>query len=50
MKTLKRTSTTKLAARFDNELKQIIMNDLKVLKNAKIKFLNSLGPGSFTAA
>jgi len=50
MKTLKLTSTSKLIARFDNDLKQIIMNDLKVLKEAKIKFLNSVGPESFTAA
>ena len=50
MKTLKRTSPSKLVARFDNELKQIIINDLKVLKDAKVKFLNTLGPGSFTAA
>lgn len=32
MKTTRKPATSKLTARFDNELKMIIMNDLKALK------------------
>ena len=40
MKTQKRPSTSKLVASFDNELKNIIMNDLKALK-AKTQYLTT---------
>ena len=40
MKIIKKPATSKLAARFDNELKAIIMNDLRSIKQtAKIVFL-----------
>lgn len=32
MKTYKTTSTSKLVSRFDNELKQLLMEDLKAYK------------------
>lgn len=32
MKTNRKSSTTKLVARFDNELKTLLMNDLKSIK------------------
>lgn len=41
MKTYKKTSAGKLVSRFDKELKNILMNDLKTLKQAKIRFLNT---------
>jgi len=44
MKTSKKLSVSKLVARFDNELKNIIMNDLKALKEAKSQFLNTITP------
>jgi hypothetical protein len=40
MKTNKKPSTNKLITGFDNQLKRIIMNDLKALK-AKTPFLPS---------
>jgi hypothetical protein len=40
MKTNKKPSTNKLITGFDNQLKRIIMNDLKALK-AKTSFLPS---------
>ncbi len=40
MKIIKKPATSKLAARFDNELRDIIMNDLRSIKEgAKIIFL-----------
>jgi hypothetical protein len=50
MKTHKTSSASKLIARFDTELKKIIMNELKNLKRAKVIFLNTMGPEHFTAA
>jgi hypothetical protein len=38
MKTTKKPSINKLVASFDNQLKKIIMNDLKAIK-AKTQFL-----------
>jgi hypothetical protein len=40
MKTIKKPSISKLVASFDNQLKKIIMNDLKAVK-AKSPFLPS---------
>ncbi|WP_186292597.1 hypothetical protein [Mucilaginibacter corticis] len=34
-----RPAVSKLVAKFDNELREIIMNDLKMLKAAKNQFL-----------
>ena len=39
MKSYNKSAKT-LATRFDRELKNILMNDLKALKQAKIRFLN----------
>lgn len=40
MKIIKKPATSKLAVRFDNELKNIIMNDLRSIREgAKIIFL-----------
>jgi len=41
MKTFNKISTSKLATRFDKELKTIIMNDLKALK-AKNQVINGV--------
>ena len=43
MKIIKKPATSKLAARFDNELRTIIMNDLRSIKEgAKIVFLKTM--------
>ncbi|CAN5377966.1 hypothetical protein BH09BAC6_BH09BAC6_13260 [soil metagenome] len=49
MKTYKKTSASKLVARFDKELMNIIMNDLKTLKT-KNQFLNNSCADQLTAA
>lgn len=41
MKSDIKTSTTKLVARFDNELKMLLLNDLKTIRAARKKFLHS---------
>ncbi|MGN6638981.1 MAG: hypothetical protein ACTHJ8_08720 [Mucilaginibacter sp.] len=41
MKSDRNTSTTKLVARFDNELKMLLLNDLKEIRAAKKNFLHS---------
>ena len=38
MKTYNKPAASKLVARFDKELKSILMNDLKALKKAKNQF------------
>jgi hypothetical protein len=35
MKNYKKTATSKIVARFDRELRNILMNDLKALKQAR---------------
>lgn len=50
MKTNEKSTINKLVKRFDNELKKLIMNDLKAIKAAKVRFLNSMTPETFTAA
>jgi hypothetical protein len=40
MKTYNKPSTSKLVARFDNELKNLLMEDLKAFRS-KNKFINS---------
>ena len=45
MKIIKKPATSKLAARFDNELKNIIMDDLRSIRDgAKIVFLKIQKP------
>ena len=45
MKIIKRPAATKLVAQFDNELRSIIMNDLKAIKRgAKILFMKHVQP------
>jgi hypothetical protein len=36
MKTPKKSTTSKLIARFDNELKNILMNDLSAVRNTRL--------------
>jgi hypothetical protein len=51
MKIIKKPAASKLVARFDNELKTILMNDLKVLKaGAKILFLKQAQPEQLSVA
>jgi len=38
MKAYNKPAASKLVARFDRELKNILMNDLKILKQAKNQF------------
>ncbi|MBW4890997.1 hypothetical protein KXQ82_14815 [Mucilaginibacter sp. HMF5004] len=45
MKTFKKTSVSKLLVRFDNDLKTILMNDLKAIRSAKSELLNSIKQG-----
>lgn len=43
MKTInQKHAVSKLVAKFDSELREIIMNDLKVLKGAKNNFLKAI--------
>lgn len=42
MKIIRSTKVTKMIDRFDNELKALLMNDLKAIKAAKGKILNSI--------
>jgi hypothetical protein len=41
MKTNRKLSTSKLVARFDNELKMLLMNDLKSIKAKNARLLPS---------
>ena len=41
MKSYKKSSITKLVARFDNELKTLLLNDLDNLKSVKNQHLSS---------
>ncbi|RKR81945.1 hypothetical protein BDD43_2107 [Mucilaginibacter gracilis] len=51
MKTYKTTSVSQLVASFDNELKNLLLDDLKAIKTAKQKLINAgLNQGSLTAA
>jgi hypothetical protein len=51
MKIVKRPAATKLVARFDNELRSIIMNDLKAIKTgAKILFMKHVQPIKLSVA
>ncbi len=41
MKTYKKNSTNKLVARFDSELKTILISDLNNVKSVKSQFIHS---------
>jgi hypothetical protein len=41
MRTHKSTSTSKLVARFDNQLKKLLLNDLKTIKGVNAQLLSS---------
>ncbi|WP_158827187.1 hypothetical protein [Mucilaginibacter lacusdianchii] len=42
MKTYRKPSISKLVNRFDNELKQLLMDDLKTVRSAKNQLLESI--------
>ena len=42
MKNQQKPAISKLVARFDNELREILMNDLKMIKGAKNNFLRAI--------
>jgi hypothetical protein len=46
MKTYRKPSVSKLVAKFDNQLKEMLMNDLKAMKQA----LNNVKSNGLTAA
>jgi len=52
MKTYKKQTVSQLLASFDNELRNILMNDLQAIKAAKNKIANTIGlnQGGLTAA
>lgn len=51
MKIIKRPAAPKLVAQFDNELRSIIMNDLKAIKRgAKILFMKHVQPTELSVA
>ncbi len=50
MKTYRKPSISKLVAKFDSELKELIMSDLKAIKEAKNQFLNQSKSNSLSAA
>jgi hypothetical protein len=44
MKTFKKASVRKLVTRFDNDLKVILLNDLAMLRAAKVTLLGGIKP------
>lgn len=42
MKTQRKTSVSKMIARFDNELKNILLNDLAAVRNTKNQLVNTI--------
>lgn len=50
MKTFRKPSISKLVAKFDNELRELLMNDLKAIKQAKNQFLDNTKTNSLSAA
>lgn len=50
MKTYRKPSASKLVAKFDSELKDLLMSDLKAVKAAKNQFSNQTNNNSLTAA
>ena len=50
MKTINRPAASKLVARFDQELLEILRTDLKALKQVKNQFLNNVNNNLLPAA
>ncbi|MDB5116232.1 MAG: hypothetical protein JWQ79_1724 [Mucilaginibacter sp.] len=50
MKSQQKPAISKLVARFDNELREIIMNDLKAIKGVKNQFLRAIKTESLSVA
>jgi hypothetical protein len=50
MKASKTQSASKLVARFDSQLKKIIMNDLKALKAVKKQLINNISADNLSVA
>jgi hypothetical protein len=50
MKTYRKTTVSKLVDRFDNELKILLMDDLKAIRQIKEKLNTGLNQDSLTAA
>jgi len=50
MKNYQKPAISKLVASFDHELRTIIMNDLKMIKGAKILFLRAVKPEQLSVA
>lgn len=50
MKTNSKTSISKLLNHFDNELKNLLMDDLRTIKNAKKKLIQTLNNNTLSAA
>jgi hypothetical protein len=50
MKNLKQTSVSKLVARFDKELMNLLNEDLKAIKAAKNQIVKKMSPERLSAA
>ena len=54
MKILKIKNVSKMVARFDNELKNILMNDIKLMRTANLELLSRIKqrmePGTLSVA
>jgi len=50
MKTNNKIATSKLSIRFDEELLNILREDLKAIKEAKVKFINLVNNNLLPAA
>jgi hypothetical protein len=50
MKTYNKIATSKLVARFDEELLNILREDLKAMKQAKVQFINRINNNLLPAA
>jgi hypothetical protein len=50
MKIEKKPAISKLVARFDNELRNILMNDLKAMRQTKYQFLKAIKPSQLSVA
>jgi succinate dehydrogenase flavin-adding protein (antitoxin of CptAB toxin-antitoxin module) len=45
MKTITTTTANKLIDKFDNELKRLLLNDLKAIRKAKNQIINKIQKG-----
>jgi hypothetical protein len=50
MKNYNKPATSKLVARFDRELKNLLMSDLKALKQAQVKFMHAVNNTQLSVA